>query len=175
MNRNWRGRTVCRMAIGYLVMVAVSGCGGRDAYRDVVQDFSDRPVGEITPQFAVGQSFVPNHNRLSGVAVMMATWNRVNNCDVGLHLRLEGTDHDISTQQLKCSAIQDNSWVRFDFTPIKDSRGKKFVFLVESPNAAPGNAVTIWMASVQGIYADGSLLLNGKSVPGALRFMTFHE
>lgn len=161
--------------VGCLLTVAVSACGGGETYRDVVQDFSDRPVGEITPQLAVGQSFVPNHNRLSGVAVMMATWGRANNCDVVLHLRPEGTDRDISTQQLKCSAIQDNSWVHINFTPIKDSRGRKFVFLMESANAAPGNAVTGWMASVQGIYPDGNLLLNGKPAPGALRFITFHQ
>lgn len=169
-------RRVGQAIIGCLVVVALSACSRpTTTYRDVVQDFSNHPVGEITPQRTVGQSFVPNHNHLSGIAVLMATYARTNRCSVNFHLRLDGSDQDIYKQELDCSAVRDNSWVRVNFPPVNDSPGKKFVFFFESQNGRPGNAVTVWMAAIPGIYTDGNLLINGKVVPGALRFTTFHQ
>ena len=147
----------------------------RQTYRDVVQDFADRPIGELTAGTIVGQSFVPNHNRLTGVGVHMATFARVNRCDVVFRLRVEKSETDIVTKPLKCADVQDNSWIQIDFPAIKDSLKRKYVFLIESPNGAPGNAITIWMASMPGIYPDGQVLVNGKPIPGALKFVTFHE
>lgn len=154
--------------------LAFSACG-RDVYRDVVQDFSDRPIGEMTAGFTVARSVVPDHNRISGIGAFMATYARMNYCDGVFRLRPETAQSDIVTKSLKCADIQDNSWVPIDFPAIKDSLKNKYVRLIEFPNCSPGNAITIWMASIPGICPDGQVLVNGKPILGALRFVTFHE
>lgn len=158
----------------FLLSFTLLACD-RQTYRDIVQDFSDRAIGELTSGTTVGQSFVPNHNRLTGIGVLMATFARVNRCNVVFHLRLKNSETDVVTKPLNCADIQDNSWVQSDFPAIKNSLKQKYVFLIESPNGASGNAITIWMAGIPNIYPDGQVLVNGKPIPGALRFVTFHE
>ena len=163
-------------AVAWAFAAALLACAGRgQTYRDVVQDLADQPVGEITPLLSVNQSFSPNHGGLTGVSVFMATWARSNHCDVTFRLRLDGEDRDVSTQPIKCSEIKDNALVRFDFPAIPDSLGRRYVLSFESANAAPGNAITLWMSGIPGAYPDGTLSFNGKPVPGALRFTTYHR
>jgi len=171
--RAWLGGA-CPILLSCLLLLTLAGCG-RETYRDVVQDFADRPIGEITAGITIGQTFVPNHNYLNGVAVLMATYARGNTCNIVFHLRREGEQQDLFTQGLKCADIQDNQWLRFNFPPIKDSLQQKFFFLFESPDASRDNSVTIWMAGTPNIYSEGQMLVNGKPIPGALRFMTYHE
>ena len=157
-----------------LLSVSFPGCD-RQSYRDVVQDFSDRPVGEIVAGVTVGQTFVANHNSLNGVSILMATYARKNDCNLVFHVRREGEYGEIVTRGLKCADIQDNNWVRFDFPAVKDSLGRKFLFFLESPDGSRENSVTIWMASLPNIYPEGRTLINGEPIPGALRFITYHE
>ena len=151
-------------------------CRKVDVSRDVVVDYADRPVGEIVAGLRIEQSFVPNHDRLCAIGVSMATYGgRARDCRVVFSLRAAGSKNVVDDKIVPCSAIADNAWVRFDFRPLDGSKGQTLVLSVESPNGQPGNAATIWMASVPGIYPDGALSANGVPIPGSLRFMTFHE
>ncbi len=164
------------LALALALPLAVAACRKTEVCRDVVVDYFDRPVGELVTGFLVEQSFAPNHDRLCAVAVNMATYGgRAKDCRVAFRLRAEGSASVIDDKVVPCSAIADNTWVRFDFGPLAGTKGEKFVLTIESPNGQPGNAATIWMASVPGIYPDGALSVNGVPTPGALRFMTFHE
>jgi len=153
---------------------AVLACSPGTAYRDVVQKVSDRPVGDITREMSVTQTFVSNHRNLSGVALQVATWGRKNQCDVNIHIRREGSNTDMALEQFKCSEMIDNAWIEVDFPPVADSLDQRFAIIVESPDGAPGNAVTLWAAPTR-VYADGQLFINGTSMPGAITFMTFHR
>jgi hypothetical protein len=82
---------------------------------------------------------------------------------------------DINREPRDCAALVDNGLARFDFPALAGSAGQRFMFRIESPNGRPGDAATIWMSSVEGIYPDGALTVNGTPAPGALRFFTFHE
>jgi hypothetical protein len=169
-------KTRWRLAIALAPWLAVAACRKPQVYRDVVVDYSDRPVGELVAGLLVEQSFASNHDRLCGVAVNMATYaGRAKDCRVAFRLRAEASANVIADQVVFCSALADNSWVRFDFAPLAGSRGEKFVLAIESPNGQPGSAATLWMASVPRIYPEGALSVNGVPTPGALRFMTFHE
>jgi hypothetical protein len=158
------------------LLVAGAGCRKNEAYRDVVVDYGDRPVGELVAGLRIEQRFVPNHDRLCAIAVNMATYGgRAKDCRVVFSLRADGSQNVIEDKIVPCAAIPDNAWVHFDFRPLDGSKGQRLVLSIESPNGQPGSTATIWMASVPGIYPDGSLVVNGVPTPGSLRFMTFHE
>jgi hypothetical protein len=160
-----------------LVLLVSQGCGPSSApYRDVVVDLSDTPVGELVAGVMVEQTFVPNHDRLSGVAILLATYGgRARGCHVLFRLRAPGSRNDIATGARDCSAIADNSWVRFDFDPLPATRGQRLLFQLESPDGRTTEAVTAWMSSVPNVYPDGALTINGVAVKGSLRFVTYHR
>jgi hypothetical protein len=162
----------------FLAMVAgLAACAPdtSETYRDVVVDYSDRPAGELVDGFKVSQSFVSNHDRLCAVAVAMATYaGRAKGCEVVFRLRAEKSVNDIHVQRVPCAEIADNSLVRFDFKPLDATRGQRFVFSLESPDAQPMDAATALMASIPNIYPDGVLSVNDEPVPGALCFTSFH-
>jgi len=143
--------------------------------RDVAQRFADGPTGEITRENAVAQEFVPDHDDLSGVKVLMATWGRHNRCEIIVRVRRAGVEADMANARFACAQVKDNDWVRLDFPPVSDSRGKRFLVSVESPDGAAGNALTAWKASLAGIYPDGTLFVGGRPTPGALAFETLHR
>jgi hypothetical protein len=157
-----------------VLAAAVLGCSPGTAYRDVVQKVSDRPTGEITRGLSVTQTFVSNHRHLSGVALQIATWARKNQCGVNIRIRREGSNTDIALEHFKCSEIIDNAWIEVDFPPVDDSLDQRFAITVESPDGAPGNAVSLWTIPTR-VYADGQLFINGTPMPGAITFMTYHR
>jgi len=156
-------------------LAVLAACREAEPRRDVVIDYSDRLVGELLAGTTVEQSFVPDHDGLCAVAVVVATYGGTPRCKVRFRLRAEGSAAIISEQVRGCSKIADNSAVRFDFPPLVATRGRRLVFSIDSPNGRPGNRVSLWMASIPGIYPDGALSVNGQPVPGALRFTTFHR
>ncbi len=145
-------------------------------FRDVVVDYSDRPLGELVAGVEVTQVFIANHDNLTAVALMMSNnGGRARDCEVVFRLRVKNSSTDLAERNIDCSAIPDQDWVRFDFPPLVVSRRWRFVISVQSPNARAGQAPLLLMASVSGIYPDGKLRLDDRVVPGALRFMTFHR
>jgi len=163
-----------------LLLAAALGlhCGSERAttFRDVVVDHSDRTVGEIVSGVVVEQTFVANHDDMSGVAVVFATYHgRAKNCRVVFSLRAAGASTQIYSELRECARIEDGGYARFDFPALPGSAGQRFTVQIESPNGRAGDAATLWMSSVPGLYPDGALTLAGVPTPGALRFITFHE
>lgn len=166
-------RPIAALALGLALLACREDA---TTFRDVVVDYSDRPLGELVAGQEVTQVFIANHDNLTAVALMMSNnEGRAHDCEVVFRLRAKDSTTDLAERKIDCSAIPDEDWVRFDFPPLVVSRRWKFVISVQVPNGAPGKAPILLMASVSGIYPDGKLRLDGTVVPGALRFMTFHR
>lgn len=102
-------------------------------------------TGELTREVLVGQTFTSEHDNLSAIAVLFATYsNRRNTAPIQFHLR-ESFDAtvDVRTAKVAASTLGDNQLHRFEFEPIPDSKGKTFFFFVVSPDSYAGNAVTV--------------------------------
>src|SRR5260221_5130241 len=111
MNTSWS----LALALAPLLL-AVAACRKPQVCRDVVVDYSDRPVGELVTGFLVEQSFAPNHDRLSAVAVNMATYaGRARDCRVAFLLRVAGSPNVIYDKSVACSAIDAYSCVSYYF------------------------------------------------------------
>ena len=132
----------------------------------------DIPVGEIYGDIQIGQTFLAEYDGLSGIDVLMATYNRKNTGEFIFHLK----DHisrkeDLYNCRIDISQIKDNTYFNFKFPKIKNLKGEKVYFYIEAPHSQPGNAITIWSNSKDS-YKEGEKIVNGISSEGDLAFKT---
>ena len=70
--------------------------------------------------------------------------------------------------------FKDNRYFRFKFPEIKNSRGRKYLFYFEAPNAQPGNTITTWCNDEEDKYREGAKIINGEEMEGDLVFKTIY-
>jgi len=130
------------------------------------------PVGEIYGDRKIGQTFLAEHNDLSGIEVLLATYNRKNSGGFIFHLKSDvKSEEDIYSFPGDMSTVQDNEFYRFSFPKIKNSKRKKYFFYIDAPKSQPGNAITIWSNS-KDLYKEGEKVVNGFVSEGDLVFKT---
>ena len=129
------------------------------------------PVGQITVDNTVLQSFKLSGNNFDEIDVLFATYGRKNTGSVQVSLT-DSSGTNIFQQSLDVSNLRDNTFVPFKFPPVKNSSGKTFSLSISSSNTNHKNAVTVW-AMRPPIPADTSLKLGGKSNPGVIVFDAF--
>jgi len=133
------------------------------------------PVGEIYGGIKAGQTFVAEFNNLSCIEIMLATLDRKNRGNFFFYLRNGvGSDDDIFKYQGKMEKVKNNTFFRFSFPKIKDSKGKKYYFFIAAPDASLGNAITIWSSS-KDLYKGGQKISDGNPAHGDLVFKTEYE
>lgn len=148
---------------------------GGGSYIGLVQDKVNQPVGEISGITTVGQTFISPHANLNAIEINMATYMRTNTHDVIFHLRSSpNSTVDIVTIRVNAAKIADNKYHRFSFPPIIDSEHISYYFFIESPNSAPGNAITTGYCT-KDVYNAGSAYKNHEPMEGDLSFRTYHK
>lgn len=112
------------------------------------------PAGEILPDRPLVQAFRCPVQTLYDVRIFFATYARFNTAMVEITLADSGGV--LAQQVLSTADIADNSWVRFTLpTPLENCAGRDLVLTISSPDASPGNAVTVWTYPR---YYEGALL-----------------
>ncbi len=154
-------------------------------------DDANGVTGELLSGSSVGQTFVARYDSLSGVELHLGTYATGTGparASLVLHLR-EGPSvaqgvpgRDLATARLPAgSPLTENSWYLFSFPPINDSQDRPFYIEVESPDGAPGRALTLyWWHPNPGDtksdpYADGRAYLNGQPRRGDIAFGLHYE
>ncbi len=105
----------------------------------------NRNTGELLQGQEVGQ-VVPNAPASwDSIDIGLSTFSgRSNTSDVTLHIKsTKDSDQDIRTVSVSARAMEDRSYHHFAFEPIQDSAGKTYYVSLTSPNAVPGNAITV--------------------------------
>ncbi len=134
--------------------------------------------GEILASESVGQTFTARYDGLSGVEVHIATLGLEANTTRStliMHLRDDPTSPtDLATATIPPSQTLDpDPWYTFSFSPIEHSRARSYFLSLESPDGAPGKALTVlWFqpAPRGDPYADGVAYKNGQPTKGDLAF-----
>lgn len=90
------------------------------------------PKQRVTQKF---RAYAPN---LSGLELLIGTFGRTNTCEVVVHL------DDVATTRVNASTMSDCAFYTFHFPPVAHSAGREFTFWIEAPDAAPGDAITIF-------------------------------
>jgi hypothetical protein len=115
---------------------------------------------EIVSEMKVSQTFFVDHDGLSSVAIQVGTFMRKN--DVHLLLTLTNDAGKVlRDENFSLLKHGDNSFLKFSFEPITDSKGKTMTISISSPDSSPGNAVTVWTTGTDS-YLKGKLRLNDE-------------
>ena len=139
------------------------------------QSKSAIPVGEIYGNNKIGQTFIAEHNNMSTIEVLLATYNRENSGEFIFNLKSDVKSiEEIHDHGYDMRTVQDNEFFRFSFPIIKNSERKKYYFYLEAPKAQSGNAITIWSNPID-LYKDGEKIVDGVISPGDLVFKTEYE
>lgn len=170
-----KGRRLSRrIQLGFvacLALLSLSGCtlDNIAAQQEKASVYWDELLGGET----FGQSFVCERANLYRVDLGTATYGRVNSAPVIFHLQAgPGASTAIVSRTIPGSRIQNERPSSIVFSPLPDSQGKSYYFYVESPDATPGNAITVYVNEA-GQYADGTAYRNGQAVAGDLVFTAY--
>lgn len=107
---------------------------------------NDVPFGDITQGHGLLQEIrLVQDARISKIDILMATYNRVNNCNVNFELYRNG--EKVYQYELKdASTLKDNSYYTLNNINV-DYKTDDELYLYIRSNADSGNAVTVWMNS----------------------------
>lgn len=120
---------------------------------------ADTTVGEITSGTTIEQSLLATEDYLSQVDINMGTYFRRNTQTVVFALEDE-EGNTVRALEERPETIADNQYHAFQFEPIPDSAGRRFVATLTSPKGSAGNAFTAWAGDCN-CYEDGALFVNG--------------
>ena len=134
----------------------------------------DDRSAEIERSTHVGQQFTapfPGLHRVQ-VALDPATAHAARR--VTFHLKTGPlAQEDLWTADLSTSEVQDGVPHGFEFPPMRNSKGRTIYFYLDSPDSAPGDAITA-RYSPAAILDGASAYLDGQPVAGDLQFDTFY-
>ena len=154
---NARSRDLVKTLLPSVTKRQVSGDGRSGAF----------PLPEIVVGRSHGQKFLASHNGLSGVRVRAAV-GRPSTSRLVLHLRSNpGASSDIVSVDIPTHRLRDGQSIALRFPPLEDSAGKWYYFSAESPDAVPGDAISLYaLQSSAGLRAQR--YEDGLPAPGAL-------
>src|SRR5262249_1786478 len=99
---------------------------------------------ELIAGHSHGQRFLCPHNGLSGLRVAVGTSGRRNTSRLALHLRHSpGASSDLRTLEIPAYQIEGDGTLAFRFPPIERSANHWFYFVADSPDGAPGDAISL--------------------------------
>jgi len=134
------------------------------------------PMGDdlvsIAGSGSAGQLFTAP---LPGLCCVQVTLHETMTGSAGLltfHLQAwPGSAGDLWTAQVDPAAVQPGQPHKFEFPPIRDSRGKRYYLYLESPGAAPASGLAVGYSSMAVLDGAGAYL-DGQPVTGNLQFST---
>ncbi|HET9495796.1 MAG TPA: glycosyltransferase, partial [Chloroflexia bacterium] len=127
------------------------------------------PLSDIVVGRSHGQRFFVPHNGLSGVRVRVAVRGKPSTSRLVLHLRANpGAEADLHSVDIPTYRLRDGQTVALRFPVLDDSAGRWYHFSAESPDAVPGDAVSLYaVPTAQGVHAQR--YEDGLPAPGALQ------
>ncbi len=136
---------------------------------------SSATVGEIVAGRTIAQSVQVKSSYLYGFSLRFATYGKVITSHVRVVLQDE-SDAVLFDRTFNASILKDNQFYEFRFDePLSGVKNQSLRISVSSPDAVPGNALTIW-SSNENSYQDGVLSMDGTVAESSdISFQLFHS
>lgn len=135
---------------------------------------SDQPLSELVAGTTDGQTFVARYGRVSRVDVLLGTFARQNSGPLIFHLkRSPAAADDLATVRINTATVANNMFRAFEFAPVPNSMGEPLYFYLEAPEAAPGNALTVWGYTLD-TYPDGQAIVSRDPHVPDLAFRVYY-
>ena len=134
------------------------------------KDISSKYTDELFSGDEIRQSFISNDDEIAAVSVKVATYRRINSCDV--RLRVFGEDGVLLGEtSVDCSDAADNRFFKLEFENSIENVGGKKLELSFTSDGTAGNAISFWTTGTD-YYTDGELRINEKRADVDIAFMT---
>ena len=154
---------------GYLIFVKNHETLDIDAYPN------SRPTANIQSYHKIGQTFVAERDDLCRIDLKLGTHGRENDKTVFFRLwQITPRKMLVANVELDASAVKNNLYNPVRFSPVRDSEGREFYFILYSPKSTPDNSICAWM-NEKNIYAGGNLMLNDRPQLGDLVFRAYSK
>lgn len=148
---------------------AIAPVAGGRARPSIIHGRPRFALPELIAGHSHGQRFLCPHNGLSGLRIEVHTFGRRNTCRLALHIRSNpGATQDLHSLEVPMYQLRNDQVIAFRFPPIKDAANKWFYFVAESPDGAPGDAVTLWATMQPRGNANLQRYEDGLPAPGSL-------
>lgn len=120
-------------------------------------------AGEILPGRPIEQTYVCDVDTLREAGPVLSTYGRQNRGTVLVSLWEGG--RQLGARTVPLAGLPDSSWISIPLAaPLRDCRGHRLTFRLESPDSAPGNAGSVWTYPS---YYEGRLAQPGAApMPG---------
>lgn len=131
-------------------------------------------VGEIFGSKRIVQSFVGEHDNLSRVQILLATYMRKNRGNLEVSLLTDPNDTTTTLRKitLDCSKMNDNDWVDFYFDTVEKSRGVTYYLQIRGLNCTSGSSITAYYNA--NLSIRGELSINKSKFRGSLCFKVYY-
>lgn len=168
-----------RIAAFVLASLLLAGCtvGGVD----VEQEQASGLAGELLDGRSFGQTFTPQYDGLYRIDLYTATYARENTqpvifricpslaCGGGL-----GAGADLARLELPAAQISNSGPTVITFPPLPNTADRTLYFSIESPGAAPGNAITVYREE-KDVYPGGQMYMDGQPTSGDIAFIAYTQ
>lgn len=133
---------------------------------------SNVPAKEIYGDKCLEQRFKAEHEGLTAISILLATFARKNTSTIELSM-LDDQNQVLHKESTPASRIRDNDFQYYSFPPMANSKDKPLLIRICSPDGGPGNAITAWTQN-NSVQADRSLSYGGDKIDGNLVFQTYY-
>lgn len=157
--------------ISVLVLLAVNPAREE---RAIHQQRLDNAAPALKPGYTIGQTFYSTHAGLKAVAFTLVRYERPNDApgDAVLLMHLERQDKPgrVITASVSIRGLVHNQEVRFDFSPLLDSRDAQYRMTLSTEQ---DYGLALWR-SESDAYASGNMLENDAATAGDIRFSVYY-
>lgn len=138
---------------------------GLSTQREFANRLAEMPAGELTVDGSLSQTFLARRPGLAAVDIQLVTFQRQNDPDLVFTVSEESRPQKmLHTVVVDADQVLDNRFFRFEFPPISQSEGRRYVARLESPDGRPGNAFSAWVGACA-CYDEGMLFVDGGPRP----------
>lgn len=122
----------------------------------------------------VSQVFKAQENNLTAVGISLGNPNLKNKSEVIFSLRDAGGE---ISREVKISGanIQDGDFIKFNFDPIANSKGKEFIFTLSSSMAGPEEVLNIYFSTQKTTWIGAATYDDKETVDNGLPIVTYHK
>jgi hypothetical protein len=182
-----RGATLLLVAMLAFVNLVIAGTIVVPAYWTITGqplervDVFPREAPQKSPvQLRNGERFVQEfrckHNNLSRVEILMPNWGRrAPSGTVKLSL-IEKSDQSKQTavSMVTASDISDNAYINFKFDPVKNSKDRTYLIVLEPESIPSGYLIGVWLNS-EDVYVEGRAVLTTGATANDSVFRTYYS
>ncbi len=164
------------LLLGGLLLFLLTGCVTKTDW-EVLQRRSSIPAGDLFAGHTVAQTFIPTHDGLNGVEVVLVDYAGSGRPAAPLELLLcqdLACAEPLAQTTLSPEEVWHNRSYGFRFPPQPASAGQTYLLLARVPQADTPARATLWAHSAD-LYEQGALFYDGQLLPGDLTFWAYYE